>query len=127
MTTAPAAGAPPSHETRLKTVYTKPMIHAPDRVKAIRERAATSVQSITDLEAKVQDPFFRGRLQQVRYWFEDIERFFLESLSKESRTPAQESAWLESAEFALQMAVRQLKPVQDAVAKYGPNVATAPR
>ena len=73
----------------------------------------------------VQDPFFRGRLQQVRYWLEDVERFFLESLLRESRTPAQESDWLGGAEFALKMAARQLKSIQDAVAKYGPNVATA--
>jgi hypothetical protein len=87
------------------------MIHAPDRVKAIRDRAATGLQAITDLEAKVQDPFFRGRLQQVRHWFEDVENFFLESLSRESRNQTQESAWLEGAEFALQMATRQLKSV----------------
>jgi hypothetical protein len=100
------------------------MIHAPERVRAIRDRVAAHTQSITDLEAQVQDPFFRGRLHQVRNWLDDVERFFLASLSKESRTPAQESAWLDGADFALQMAARQLKVVQDAVAKYGPNVAT---
>jgi len=101
------------------------MIHAPERVKAIRDSAATHLQSVTDLEAVIQDAYIRGRLHQVRNWLEDVERFFLGSLSAESRTPAQESAWLDGADFALQMAARQLKVIQDAVAKYGPNVATA--
>jgi len=101
------------------------MIHAPERVRAIRNYATASLQSVADLQAVVQDPFFRGRLQQVRYWLEDIESFFLESLSRESRTPAQESDWLGGAEFALKMAARQLKSVQDAVVKFGSNVATA--
>jgi hypothetical protein len=101
------------------------MIHSPERVKAIRDRAAAGIRSVTDLEAVVQDPYFRGRLHQVRNWLEDVEEFFLASLSRESRNPAQESAWLDGADFALQMAARQLKVVQDAVAKYGPNVATA--
>ena len=55
--------------------------------------------------------------QQVLYWFKDVE----------TRTLAQESAWLGGAELALQMATWQLKSIQDAVAKYGPNVASAPR
>ena len=101
------------------------MIHAPERVKAIRASAATYMQSVTDLEAVVKDTYFRWHLQHIRNWLEDVERFFLESLTRESRTPAQESAWLDGADFALQMAARQLKDVQDAVAKYGTNVATA--
>ena len=101
------------------------MIHAPERVKAIRDSAAANLRSVTALEAVVQDPYFRGRLHQVRFGLEDVEEFFLSSLSKESRNAAQESAWLAGAEFALQMAARQLKVVQDAVAKFGPNVATA--
>jgi hypothetical protein len=83
------------------------------------------MQSVTELEAKMEDPYFHGRLQQIRNWLEDVEHFFLASLSRESRTPAQESAWLDGADFALEMDARQLKSVQDAVAKYGPNAATA--
>jgi hypothetical protein len=83
------------------------------------------MKSVADLEAMVQDTYFRWHLRHIRNWLEDVEHFFLASLSKKSRTPAQESAWLDGADFALQMAARQLKDVQDAVAKYGTNVATA--
>jgi hypothetical protein len=101
------------------------MIHSPERVKAIRASAATYIQSVTDLEAKIQDAYFRGRLRQIRFGLEDVESFFLGSLTRESRTPAQESYWLDNAELALAIAVRQLKGIQDAVAKYGTNVAAA--
>jgi hypothetical protein len=76
------------------------------------------MQSVADLEAKIQDAYFRGRLQQIRFGLEDVESFFLGSLSKESRTPAQESYWLDNTELALSITARQLKAVQDAVAKY---------
>jgi hypothetical protein len=46
-------------------------------------------------------------------------------LTRESRNPTQESYWLDNTELALSITARQLKAVQDAVAKYGPNVATA--
>jgi len=83
------------------------------------------MQSVTDLEAKIQDAYFRGRLQQIRFGLEDVESFFLASLSEESRTPAQESYWLDNTDLALSITARHLMVVQDAVAKYGPNVATA--
>jgi|ERR1700690_1663699 len=100
-------------------------IHAPERVRAIRESAAANMRSVVDLEARMQDPYFRGRLEQIRHGLEDVEGFFLGSLTRESRTPAQECTWLDYAEIALAIAVRQLKAIQDAVAKFGPNVATA--
>src|SRR5208337_57616 len=70
-------------------------IHSPERVKAIRDSAAAHMRSVTDLEARMEDPYFRGRLQQIRYGLEDVESFFLVSLTRESRTPAQESTWLD--------------------------------
>jgi hypothetical protein len=100
-------------------------IHAPERVKAIRDSAAAYLRSVTDLEARMQDPYFRGRLQQIRFGLEDIESFFLGALTRESRTPVQESTWLDYTDIALAIVVRQLKVIQDAVAKFGVNVATA--
>jgi len=100
-------------------------IHSPERVKAIRDSAAAHMRSVTDLEARMEDPYFRGRLQQIRYGLEDVESFFLVSLTRESRTPAQESTWLDYTDVALAITVRQLKVIQDAVAKFGPKVATA--
>jgi len=101
------------------------MIHSPERVKAIRATAATYTQSVAELEAKMQDPYFRGRLQQIRYGLEEVESFFLGALTRESRTPAQESTWLDYTDVALAIGARQLKVIQDVVAKYGSNVATA--
>ncbi len=101
------------------------MIHSPERVKAIRDDIAAYTQSVANLEARVKDPYIRERLQQVRDWLQDAERFFLGNLLHESRSAAQESVWLEKAEMFLQIAVvPHLKVVQDAVAKYGPNITT---
>ncbi|MDA2929334.1 hypothetical protein MYX84_05205 [Acidobacteria bacterium AH-259-O06] len=100
------------------------MIHVPERVEAIRSRVAAEMKSVSDLEALVKDPYIRGQLQQVRNWLDDIEAFFLESLSREARTPEEESTWLSHAEMTLHLAARQRKSIQDLVAKYGPNITS---
>lgn len=115
-----------SASARRKPCTLRKMIHSPERVKAIRDSAAAYAQSVADLKVQVKDPYLRGQLQQIRKWLNDLERFFLGSLSHESRTPEQESAWLGNAETFLQKAVLpQLKSIQDAVAKYGPNTNSA--
>jgi hypothetical protein len=93
------------------------MIHAAERVKAIRDRVATQMRLLADLEGRVSDAYMRGRLKHVRDSLTDIETFFLESLSREERTPEAEAIWLSQAEMVLQMATRRLKSIQDDVAK----------
>jgi hypothetical protein len=100
------------------------MIHAPERVDAIRRTAAAKLKQVEELERQLKDSYMLGRLKQVRHWFEDVENFFLSSLEKESRTAEAEAQWLSGAEWALQMGIGQLKTIQDIVAKYGPNVVT---
>jgi hypothetical protein len=72
---------------------------------------------LADLEGRVKDAYIRGRLRHVGDTLKDIETFFLESLSRESRTPEAESVWLSQAEMVLQMATRRLKSIQEDVAK----------
>jgi hypothetical protein len=99
------------------------MIHTPERVQAIREKRAFALNSVATLEAQVPDPGFRQRLQLIRHELDDIELFFLASLSKKSRTPAQEAYWLGQAEMLLDVFIApQLRDVQVAFAKYGPTV-----
>ena len=98
------------------------LAHAPKRVQAIRDSAATYIEAVADLEVQVRDPGIRERLQQVRNEVGDVETFFIASLSRESRTAAQESAWLGNAEMALQLAALKLKAIQDTI-QHGPNVA----
>ena len=101
------------------------MIHSPERVKAIRERASSDLRSVATMEAQIKDPAFRDRLQLIRHWLEDVETFFLGSLSKESRTPEREANWLRHAEMFLDVIIEpQLKDVQDAFTRYGPTVTT---
>jgi hypothetical protein len=69
------------------------------------------------LEARIKEPYVRGRLQHVRDSLTDVEAFFLESLSRESRTPQAASIWLSQAEMVVQMATRRLKSVQDDTTK----------
>jgi hypothetical protein len=100
------------------------MIHAPERVASIRNAAASNLKIVEELESKIKDAYMLGRLKQVRHWFEDVENFFLSSLSRESRTADQESQWLTGAEWALQMGLLQLKQIQGIVATYGTNVVS---
>jgi len=107
----------------MATPQEAPIIHAPERVRAIRGRATSDLQSVAALEGQIKDPAFRQRLQVIRHWLEDIESFFLASLSKESRTPQQEAYWLGQAEMLLEIIIKpQLKTAQDAFEKYGPSV-----
>jgi hypothetical protein len=99
------------------------MVHAPERVAAIRKTLAAKIEIVAELEATVKDTPFRKQLQLARNWLEDIENFYLSALNQE-RTPEAESTWLDYAENSLKVAILQLKSVQDAVAKYGPNVTT---
>jgi hypothetical protein len=99
------------------------MIHAPEHVRVIRDRVASGLRAVVTLEAQVPDLRFRERLQLIRYMLEEIESFFLASLSKESRTPEGEAYWLHQAEMSLEVFIApQLMVVQDVFAKYGPSV-----
>jgi hypothetical protein len=99
------------------------MIHEPERVEAIRERRALAMQSVTTMEAQIKDPGFRERLQLVRHMLDDVESFFLGSLTRESLTPVREAYWLRQAEMFLAVIIMpQLKVLQDSFAKFGPTV-----
>jgi hypothetical protein len=102
-------------------------MHAPERVEAIRTNAAAQMKVVSELEAKIQDAYFQQRLQLIRNRIGDVDRFFLQSLAQEPRTPEQESAWLADAEQVLYIASLHLEIIQDSVAKYGPNVTAVGR
>lgn len=103
------------------------MVHAPKRVEAIRANAAAQLQAASDLETQVKDAYFQQRLQLIRRRVADVDRSFLQSLTLESRTPEEESAWLADAERVLYIASLQIELIQDSVAKYGPHAAAAGR
>jgi hypothetical protein len=99
------------------------MIHSPERVKAIRERAAADLQVVAHLAAQTDDPGVHQRLQLIRHQLEDIELFFLASLVREPRTPQNESEWLAQAEKVLDEYIApQLRDVRNAFAKNGPTI-----
>jgi hypothetical protein len=100
------------------------MIHHPEHVIQIRARAEVCAKAVADLEARVKDPYIRGQLKFVRNSLGDIESVFLQSLTRESRTPAQEAKLLAHAEMVLQIAQEMLKIIQEIVAKYGSDVSS---
>jgi hypothetical protein len=102
------------------------MIHLPERVKAIRDRAAADLEAVTYLEAQTKDPGFRQRLQLIRHQIEDIELFFLATSARESRTPEQEAQWLDQAEKVLNVYLApQIKEAQEDFDRYGPAVTSS--
>jgi len=99
------------------------VIHDTERVKAIRNRAASQMQIVSDFEVAVHDPGMTERLEFIRHFLEDIESFFLGSLAREQRTPEGEAYVLQNAEMVLERLIApQVKQVQEIVAKFGPNV-----
>jgi hypothetical protein len=110
------------------------MIHAPERVEAIRSRATSGIQSISALLANISnagshsDAFTKGRLRQLSYLFGDVQTFFLGGLLRESRTLEAESVWLSHAEMVLQIADQQLTVlVENIHSKYEMNVKSVGR
>ncbi len=97
-----------------------------DRAQRIRSKVLAGKASISDLNAQITDNYVKQLLQQASNWFDDVEVHFLGNLQHERippRTLAEESRWLDYAEFFLErVAVPQLKAVQDMVAKFGPNI-----
>ena len=98
------------------------MIHFPKRVDAIRQQAATGLEILARLEARVSaGENLKEQLQLIRNWLEDIETSYLAILSREEQTPANETLVLNAAEAILNAALAILKPIQDAVSKYPPG------
>ncbi len=97
-----------------------------DRIQRIRSKVLAGKASISDLNAQITDNYVKQLLQHASNWFDDVEVHFLKNLQhdrKPPRTLAEESRWLDHAEFFLErVAVSQLKAVQDMVARFGPNI-----
>jgi hypothetical protein len=97
-----------------------------DRIKRIQSKVLAGKASISDLNAQITDSYVKEMLQRASNWFDDVEVHFLRSIQHERtplRTLAEESIWLDHAEFILErIAVPQLKAVRDMVAEFGPNI-----
>lgn len=97
-----------------------------DRIQRIQSKVLAGKASISDLNTQITDNYVKQLLQQASNWFDDVEVHFLGNLRHERippRTLAEESRWLDEAEFFLErVAVSQLRAVQDMVAKFGANI-----
>ena len=97
-----------------------------DRIQIIRSKVLAGKASISDLNAQVTDNYVKQLLQQASNWFDDVEVQFLRNLQHDPippRTVAEESIWLDHAEFFLErVAVPHLKAVQDMAVKFGPKI-----
>ena len=96
------------------------MIHDTKRVESIRARTTAQLQLVSTLEAKIKKGTL-PQLQLMRNQLGDIESFFLAQLKKESRTPREESMWLDSAEHMLQIWTAELKKVDEQFKNFGPG------
>ena len=100
------------------------MNHA--RVNSIRQKAATYLQRISDLEARVKDQGIHERLKHAKFTVGDVEGVFLSQLEREQRTAEQEARWLSYTTMVLALAEFEINPIEDAVAKFGDGVVTKP-
>jgi len=97
-----------------------------ERVERIRAKALAGKASVSDLNAQITDAYVKQLLKLASNWFDDVEVFWIGTLQRDRMPPrslAEESRWLDQAEFFLESIARpQLKAVQDMVAKFGPNL-----
>ena len=98
------------------------MIHDEPRVEALLAAAETGIQACDELLGKTTDPGFYKRLTLNRYWFEDIESFFLAELDRRDRTPEAEARWLDSADVMLAVSNQMLRQHKKIFDDYGPGV-----
>ena len=98
------------------------MIHDTKRVEAIRRRVAVKVETLAKMESAVKDSTFREQIELPKDWLNDIETLYLSDLSRQQRTPSEESWWLEQAERMLGIAEQQCTVLESAFKKYGPNL-----
>jgi hypothetical protein len=94
------------------------MIHNPKRVEAIRESAANGLKTLSSIEMRVTGEVLLEQLHRLRSWFGDVETHYLVALTRDLRTPDQESTWLENAEMHLRTTNGELKQI---FAKYPPD------
>ena len=98
------------------------MIHDKERVEVLRAAAKVGIDALNELQAKTTDLGFHERLVIPRYWFGDIESFFLSQLENQDRTPAAEAFWLDAAERFLDTAKGELRRQQELFNTYGPGI-----
>jgi hypothetical protein len=97
------------------------MIYDTKRVEAIRQNAANGLVALGNIEIRVTGEALREQLQRLRSWYGDVETHYLVALTRDSRTPDQESTWLGNAEMHLRTTNGELKQI---LAKYPPDIKT---
>ena len=98
-----------------------------DRVRDLRSRVRAERAILAGFEGQPGGSYMKHLIQRASNTLDDVESFFLGSLERESRTPVNESKWLDYAERVFdQIAVPQRKLVQDIVSQYGPSVIAIP-
>ena len=98
------------------------MIHDKERVEALRAATKVGIDALNELQAKTTDSGFHGRLSTARYYFGDIESFFLSKLKNQDKTPAAEAFLLDAAEHYLDIPQRELRELQKMFNAYGPGI-----
>jgi len=91
------------------------MIHDEKRVDAIRRRIAAKLRILEQIENQADDNF-RSKLQHPRNQIADIEKT-LTDFAWRSRTPEQETHWLDGVEKFLRMAEHACQFWEDEFAK----------
>ena len=98
------------------------MIHAAVRVASLRTKIAAELLVLSTMERHTKDRSVRKDIRMIRNWFEDVESFFLERLSRESRSLAQEATWLDGAETFFRLAAMQSQRIKKLLERIYPAV-----
>lgn len=73
---------------------------------------------------QVKDKGLTESLTAAKHWFNDVQVGYLNRLGSETRTPMEESAWLDGTERQMRLATDKLERLQKSFDTYGANLET---
>jgi hypothetical protein len=87
--------------------------HHVDRLLHLRSRVEGELKTTAALQAHIEDPSLRRRLERASNVLRDIERVFLSRLQSPDDSTAARSAWLDTAEWVLDAAIDERRLVEE--------------
>ncbi len=97
-------------------------------IQRVRDRLSAERKIVSELNATMKNDSIKLLLKRASDSLDDVENIFLLSAEKERRTPEALRMWLSATDLIFEIAARQRKVVEKALATFGPDaVAIHPR